>query len=257
MAVEVARFRLDTPEVMGMERRLLAQASSSALAPCRSFPKARTGPGGMFGHGIGSPTGSMAMMARLDRGILSIRATGRANCRPAAETTAAGCHGSCDPVTSTPAAPAAAATLTAAPMLNGFLGFSRSSSGASEGLFNISSTDTSGRCAIAIMPVSGGTGDNLLKSSVDTVTRPSDKRELTSGATSEASCRTVSASGLTISTMSAPKRNACFTACSPSNVTRAVSLRAWRKRSIIMWSVICLYDYQQKQDCGIYFIIEK
>ena len=78
---------------------------------------------------------------------------------------AAGFQGSRFPVFTTPAAPAAAAARTAAPMLNRFLGFSSRTTGAGAGLSKSSARSTAGRRAMANTPVGGLTGASLSNTS--------------------------------------------------------------------------------------------
>ena len=153
---------------------------------------------------------------------------------------AAGCQGSWGPVTSTPAAAAAAATRTAAPMLNGLRGFSSSANGALDAAAARALGHTIGRRAMAMMPVSGGTGDRQRKSSGATCVSRAASWGRMSGASSAANRRAASMSGVTISRVSAPKRSPCFTGCRPSITARDESRRAWRKRWIITLSVMGL-----------------
>ena len=108
-----------------------------------------------------------AAAARLARAppALSSRATGSAKCRPAAPRSASGCHGSWVPVVSTPAASAAAATRTQAPMLPRSRGSSSRITGAGWGLARIAAGGRRGRSAIAITGVLGASGASCSNSS--------------------------------------------------------------------------------------------
>ena len=119
----------------------------------------------------GCPVGSTTTNGRSHRGIAAERVTGSAYWRPVAAIIAAGFQGSWGPVVTRPAAPAAAATLTDAPMLRRFLGFSNMTTGAGQGLTKISVKETNGRSAIEITPVGGvyrsqlaeyGFGDDIM-----------------------------------------------------------------------------------------------
>ena len=175
-------MRLETPGHIGMETHRLAEAVNSRLRPPRSEPKARIECVGIEPFCKGSPLGSTTMSERSQTGRVAARATGSAYCKPVPAIRAAGCQGSCTPVVMTPAAPAAADTRIAAPMLRRFLGFSSKTTGAGAGLVNTSMSDTVGRSAIAITPVGGGTGASCSKTLSGTTLTYFSKSIATSGA---------------------------------------------------------------------------
>ena len=121
-ATEVARFRLETPVAhRDADQRASARAVSSSLSPWRSVPKASTARGGSAARVAaarrrGRARAAAARPRRAPRGSPGAP-TGSAKCSPAAPRSASGCQGSWLPVVSTPAASAAAATRTHAPML--------------------------------------------------------------------------------------------------------------------------------------------
>ena len=156
-------------------------------------------------------------------------ATGSAKCRPALPRSAAGSHGSCTPLLSTPATSAAAATRTQAPMLPRSRGRSSSTIGAGRASCSSASDVYGGRRASAITPVGGGCGASARNASGESVCVSGGIRASTSGASAPASACSRSGSVIATHTISAPKRRACLRACSPSSTASSGSRRASRK----------------------------
>ena len=113
------------------------------------------------------------------------------------------------------AAPAAADTRIAAPMLSMFRGFSSRTIGAGDGgaepgLPSIYSRDVAGRWAIPITPVGGVTGASWWKTSFETNSTRLSKTEAMSGPYSFPNSFNSSRFTPTASSRWAPKRMACF-----------------------------------------------
>ena len=212
--------------------RCVARSRRSASRPLRSEPNASIAPSGRARAPSRSPPGWSARSGRVVGGRRSRRATGRAKCRPAEPRRAAGCHGSWRPVVSTPAAPAAAATRTTAPMLPRSLGRCSSTSGAAPGDERRPKASTSGRRASAMTPVAGGSGASAANRSGSISHTSAAILGARSGASTAVRRASAAASPVTANSMIAPKRSACFSACKPSITTMLGSPRAARKRGV-------------------------
>ncbi len=168
------------------------EAAVSTLQQLRAEPVAlgsegEDGAGESAAASSASPSGSIATSGRSLSGRPSIAATGRAKWRPAAPRNASGCQGSLLPVVSTPAASAAAATRTQAPMFPIVRGSSSRTRGAGRLSPRASAKSTAGRRAIATTPVRGACGTSWASTSASTGVTRSASDPARSGASSAAS----------------------------------------------------------------------